>query len=71
MTAVFQTKSNFKNCNGKSLEVVEIHNTRISALIPRYGFDKEGAPVGQFTTVADFKLSEVVSFPQLYKIEKK
>lgn len=33
MTAIFKTKSNFKNCNNKPLEVVEITGTRISVLI--------------------------------------
>lgn len=63
MTAIFKTKSNFKNCNNKPLEVVEITGTRISVLIPRCGFGLlQGEPIGEIDTVADFNIKELISF---------
>lgn len=62
MKVTFNSKSNFKNCNGKELEVAEISGTRISVIIPRYGFNQKNEPVGNYDTVADFNISEIFSF---------
>lgn len=63
MKVIFKTKSNFKNCNNKPLEVVEITGTRISVLIPRHGFGiLQGEPIGEIDIVADFNINEILSF---------
>lgn len=60
MKAVMNTKSNYKNCNGVQLEVVECKGTRISCYVPYDGFDKEGKPNSTKLVIADFSLKEVV-----------
>lgn len=62
MKVIFKTKSNFKNCNHKELEVVEITGTRISVLIPRYGYNLKGQEVGLVDTVCDFNINEILTF---------
>ena len=62
MKVIFNTKSNFKNCNNQPLEVVEISGVRITAKIPRYGFNIKGQPVGNFDTNCDFTIDEIKQF---------
>lgn len=63
MKVIVKTKSNFKNCNHKELEVVEITGTRISVLIPRYGYGiLQGEPIGEIDTVCDFNINEILTF---------
>ena len=61
MKATVNTKSNYKNCNGQELDVVEISGTRVSCQVPRFGFNKSGESVGEFGT-SDFQLSEITNF---------
>jgi len=62
MKAVMNTKSNYKNCNGIQLEVVECKGTRISCYVPYDGFDKNGShnTNRDRMIVADFSTKEVV-----------
>lgn len=62
MKVILKTKSNFKNCNYKPLDVIEISGTRITVLIPRHGFNLKDEAVGEFTTNADFHVNEIQSF---------
>lgn len=55
MKAIVKTKSNYKNCNGKELFVVDILNTIIACNVPEYGFDEHGNPQGKMV-VADFNV---------------
>ena len=57
-TITVNTKSNFKNCNGKQLEVVSFCGTIVSAKVPRFGFDENGNPQGEMIT-ADFSINEI------------
>lgn len=52
--AIVKTKSNFRNLNGKELDIVDMNGTRVSCSV----FDEN---VGKDVTV-DFNLKEVVSF---------
>jgi hypothetical protein len=61
-TAIVQTGSNYKNCNGKPLKVVELKGTRVTCEIPFYGFDKEGKAIGDKIIHSDFILNEVIRF---------
>lgn len=62
MKAVMNTKSNYKNCNGIKLEVVECKGTRISCYVPYDGFDKSGSfnVNRDRMIIADFSVKEVV-----------
>lgn len=64
MKVIVETGSNYKNCNGKQLEVVEINGCRVTCKIPRYGFDpKSGVALGSGVEInTDFTLKEVVTF---------
>lgn len=55
MKAIFNTRSNYRNLNGKELKVTEIFGTRVTALVPdgEHGFLQ-----------ADFTLGEVVKFTE-------
>ena len=53
-TATVKTKSNFRNLNGQSLEVVEIAGTRVSCKV----FCNEMQKV----ITVDFSLKEIVKF---------
>lgn len=62
MKAIMNTKSNYKNCNGIKLEVVECKGTRISCKVPYDGFKKDGTPVNsdkKREIIADFSIKEV------------
>lgn len=48
LSVILKTRSNFKNLNGKTLKVKEIHQTRVS-------IEYEGSTI-------DFNIDEVVSF---------
>lgn len=61
MKAIVKTNSNYKNCNGLQLEVVEIHGNRVTCLMPFYGFDSDKQPAGNMVK-ADFLLSEIIEF---------
>ena len=37
--AVFKTGSNYKNSNGKALDVVNLNGTTIDCKVPYYGFN--------------------------------
>lgn len=63
MTITVNTKSNYKNCNGKQLEVVQFLGDIISAKVPEFGFNGNGHPLGKMIT-ADFNLKEVVKINQ-------
>lgn len=54
MTAIVDTKSNYRELNGKELKVCEILGTRVTLLVPdeAHGFIK-----------ADFNLNEIECFP--------
>ena len=58
MTIKVKTTTNYNNCNGQLLEVVEFLGTIVAAKIPQYGFNDKGEPQGDFIT-ADFSLNEV------------
>lgn len=68
MKAVMNTKSNYKNCNGVQLEVVECKGTRVSCYVPYDGFDKKGKPNTDSKNnlnndrmiITDFSVKEVV-----------
>ena len=62
MKAVMNTKSNYKNCNGVQLEVVECKGNRISCYVPYYGFHKSGCfnVNRDRMIIADFSIKEVV-----------
>ena len=57
MKAFIKTKSNYKNCNGRELEVVEIQGKMICCLVPENGFDKEGNEIGGMIN-ADFNIEK-------------
>lgn len=61
MKAIFKTKSNYRNTNGKELNIVEVSGTRMTAKIPdeEYGF-----------LLVDFSVSELVSFAGGFSIDK-
>lgn len=61
MKAVMNTKSNYKNCNGIQLEVVECKGTRISCYVPYNGFHKSGTHNinRDKMIIADFSIKEV------------
>ena len=62
MKAIVKTKSNYKNCNGKTLEVCELLGNLISLYVPSEGFDKDGNMIGKEYIIADFKVkSELIS----------
>ena len=54
------TKSNFNNANGIKLEVIYFLGGIVSAKVPLYGFDEQGAPQGNYITT-DFQLKEITS----------
>lgn len=60
MNAIIKTKSNYKNCNGKSLEIVEFLGNIIACKVPEFGFNKNGEPEGKWIT-SDFNIKEIVS----------
>lgn len=55
MKAIVKTKSNYKNCNGKELTVVEFLGTIVACEVPENGFDNDGNPQGKMIT-ADFSV---------------
>lgn len=59
MTIQVNTKSNFKNCNGQTLQVVRFDGYTIVAKVPRYGYDNNGQPQGEWVS-ADFCIKEIV-----------
>jgi len=60
MKAIVKTQSNFRNVNGKELEVVELLGNIISCKVPAMYFDPQnGEPVGDMIT-ADFIVGEEV-----------
>lgn len=67
MKAVMNTKSNYKNCNGIKLEVVECKGTRISCYVPYGGYNSKGLPNVDGSKpkehnrmiIADFSIKEV------------
>jgi hypothetical protein len=59
MKAIVQTRSNFKNCNGRELQVQECNGSFITCLVPMYGFDAEGQPLGDMVS-ASFILKEII-----------
>ena len=59
-----QTKSNYKNANGRKLKVVQFLGSIISAKVPEYGFDEQGEPKGEFIT-SDFNLKEIISITSI------
>lgn len=58
MKATFKTKSNYKNCNGIKLSVVEANLDSISCEVPMYGFDLKGEAHGSMVT-ASFHIKEL------------
>ena len=62
MKAIVKTKSNYKNCNCKTLEVAELLGNLISLYVPSEGFDENGNPKGKEYIIADFNVkSELIS----------
>lgn len=62
MKAIVKTKSNYKNCNGKELEVHELLGKIICCYVPSEGFDENGNPKSDKYTFADFNVeSELIS----------
>lgn len=63
LKVIVETKSNFKNANGKELEVVEIKNRRVTCKVPFYGFTTDPLN-GNYERWcdADFTLDEVLEF---------
>lgn len=61
MQAIMNTKSNYKNCNGIRLEVVEVKGKRISCYVPYNGFNKQGKPniKNDRNCIADFSIKEL------------
>ena len=61
MKAIMNTKSNYKNCNGVLLDVVECKGTRISCYVPYNGFNSKGVQITMHDrmVIADFSLKEV------------
>lgn len=60
MEAIVKTKSNYKNCNGKSLIVKQCYGDFITCLVPMYGFSETGEAIGNMIS-ADFALKEIIS----------
>ena len=58
MKKIVKTKSNYKNCNGVELEIIEFLGTIIACKVPDGGFDKNKQPIGKFIT-ADFNIKEI------------
>lgn len=58
MKAVLKTKSNFKNVNGRELEVVELLGKTISCKVPEHGFwsDVPTARMNGKMITADFNV---------------
>lgn len=60
--AIFKTGSNYKNCNGKVLEVIKLSGTNIECKVPYYGFNPEsGEPETDMTITSTFSVRELVS----------
>ncbi len=60
MYIIVNTKSNYKNCNGRRLKVQKFLGDTIVALVPLHHFTENGEIVGKMIE-CDFKLSEIVS----------
>lgn len=58
MKAIIKTKSNYKNCNGVELEIIEFLGTIVACKVPECGFDKNKQPIGHFIT-SDFNIKEI------------
>ena len=62
LKAVFKTQSNYKNANGKSLEVVSCNGNYIDCKVPYYGFNPEtGEPETDIWITGSFAVLELVS----------
>ena len=60
--AVFKTGSNYKNCNGKALEVIRFNGSTIDCKVPYYGFNPETDEAeGDRMVTSGFFVSELVS----------
>ena len=57
MKAIVKTKSNYKNCNGKELEVFELLGKFICCYVPENGFDQKGNSQGKMI-MADFNVEK-------------
>ena len=60
MKAIVKTKSNYKNANFQSLEIIEFLGTIICCLVPENGFTEDGKPSGKFIK-CDFSIKEILS----------
>jgi hypothetical protein len=58
--ATFRTNSNYKNVNDIELDVKRLSGRFIEAFVPRFGFDENGNPQGEFHTTS-FTISELIN----------
>lgn len=59
MKVLVKTKGNYKNCNGKWLDVIEFLGDTVGCKVPEFGFSESGVAQGKFIT-SDFSIKNEV-----------